>query len=105
MKIDNEILYGTCPCGSGKKFKFCCWPKCRDKINGDMTKAEIVQTVRCEEAGVYKRADNKEADDICEQGRQTLLKCDFDAARPLFLKAREIDPKMWIAWNNEAVCA
>lgn len=50
MKIDSDILYGPCPCGSGSKFKFCCWPKYRDRIEGDMTKAEIVQTVRCEAA-------------------------------------------------------
>jgi len=24
MKIDGNILYAPCPCGSGKKFKFCC---------------------------------------------------------------------------------
>ena len=104
MKIDSDMLYGSCPCGSGKKFKFCCWPKYRDRIDGDMTKAEIVQAVRCEEAGVYKRTDSREADDICEEGRQTLMKADFEKARPLFRKARGIDPKMWIAWNNEAIC-
>ena len=30
MKIDSAILYGPCPCGSGKKFKFCCLPEVRD---------------------------------------------------------------------------
>lgn len=105
MKIDSEMLYGPCPCGSGKKFKFCCWPKCRDRIDADMTEAEIVQTVRCEGAGVYKRTDSKGADNICEKGRQTLLNGSFEEARPFFRKAREIDPKMWIAWNNEAICA
>ena len=50
MKIDSDMLYGPCPCGSGKKFKFCCWQKCRDSINSDMTRAEIVQIVRCEAA-------------------------------------------------------
>ena len=51
MKIDSDMLYGPCPCGSGKKFKFCCWPKCRDKLDDGMTREEIVQTVRCEEVG------------------------------------------------------
>ena len=50
MKIDSDVLYGPCPCGSAKKFKFCCWPKYRDKLDDDMTREEIVQTVRCEEA-------------------------------------------------------
>jgi len=105
MKIGNDMLYGPCPCGSGSKFKFCCWPKYRDRIDGDMTKAEIVQTVRCEAAGVYHRTDNAEADEICERGRQMLVGGDSKKARPLFQKARAIDPKMWIAWNNEAICS
>jgi len=52
MKIGNEILYGLCPCGSGNKFKFCCWPKYRDKLDYDMTCEEIARTIRCEAAGV-----------------------------------------------------
>ena len=24
MKIDSNILYAPCQCGSGKKFKLCC---------------------------------------------------------------------------------
>ena len=43
MKIDNELLYGPSPCGSGKNFKFCCWPKCRDELRGDFSRAELLQ--------------------------------------------------------------
>ena len=28
--IGQEIVYAPCPCGSGKKFKFCCFKKYRD---------------------------------------------------------------------------
>lgn len=28
--IDNENPYSPCPCGSGKKYKFCCYQKARD---------------------------------------------------------------------------
>ena len=68
MKIDSDMLYGPCPCGSGSKFKFCCWPKCRDRIDGDMTKAEIVQVVRCEAAGVYSRTNLVESRIVDESG-------------------------------------
>lgn len=106
MKIDSDMLYGPCPCGSGKKFKFCCWQKCRDSINPDMTRAEIVQTVRCEAAGVYNRTDVPEADDYASKGRKAYFKDgDSAKARTLFHKARTLDPKMWGIWNNEAICA
>ena len=32
MKIDGNILYAPCPCGSGKKFKFCCMQTVRDYL-------------------------------------------------------------------------
>ncbi|MBQ6924659.1 MAG: tetratricopeptide repeat protein [Kiritimatiellae bacterium] len=104
MEIDNSILYGPCPCGSGSKFKFCCWPKCRNSIADDMTKAEVIQTVRCEAAGVYRQSDIPDADDLCARARDAFNVGDLERARPLFRQARMIDPKLWIAWNNEAVC-
>jgi tetratricopeptide (TPR) repeat protein len=30
MKYESEFLYSPCPCGSGKKFKFCCYKKIRE---------------------------------------------------------------------------
>ena len=105
MKIDSDMLYGPCPCGSGKKFKFCCWQKCRDSINQDMTRAEVVQTVRCEAAGVYKRTDVAEADELLDKGMAEYKAGNDEKGRVLFRKARTLDPKMWTAWNNEAVCA
>ena len=105
MRIDSSILYAPCPCGSGKKFKFCCWPKCRDSFNDDMTKAQFVQTVRCTAVGIYDNMNASEGGEVCEWGRQNLLEGRFEKARPLFRKARTLDPKMWVAWNNEAICA
>ena len=105
MKIDSDMLYGPCPCGSGQKFKFCCWPKCRDSIAPDMTNAAIVQTVRCTAAGVYRRTDIAEADEACNKGMAAYKAGDDKTARKFFCEARTLDPKMWGAWNNEALCA
>ena len=107
MKIDSSILYMPCPCGSGSKFKFCCWPKYRDQLDGDMPRAEIVQTVRCEKAGVYSRSRrNPEAAQLSDQGHDALMDdTDVDAAKELFRRAREIDPHDDAAWNNGAVCS
>lgn len=105
MKINGSLLYSPCPCGSEKKFKFCCWPKYRDLIDSDMTYAEIIQSVRCEEADAYRKSESSEADDLCDRGDDEFHDGNFDKARELFKKARELDPKIWIAFNNEAVCA
>lgn len=105
MKIDSDMLYGPCPCGSGNKFKFCCWPKCRDSIDADMTRSDIVKTVRCEAAGVFHRTDNAEADAACNEGLAEYKSGNDAKGRELFRKARTLDPKMWAAWNNEAICA
>lgn len=105
MNISSDMLYGPCPCGSVSKFKFCCWPKCRDSITPDMTNAEIVQTVRCTAAGVYHRTDIAEADEACNNGMASYKVGQNKTARQLFCKARTLDPKMWTAWNNEAMCA
>lgn len=106
MPIDSSILYMPCPCGSGSKFKFCCWPKYRTKLESDMTRAEIVQTVRCENAGFYDRDSDSEAVKLSDQGHDLLVdEGDAAGAGELFRRAREIDPHDRAAWNNGAVCS
>ena len=105
MSIDSSTLYMPCPCGSGSKFKFCCWPKYRDRFDDETTRAQIVQTVRCSEAGIYAREFAPGVRELCEQGREALYPpCDPDKGRELFHRARELDPRETTAWNNEALC-
>ena len=106
MTIDSSILYMPCPCGSGSKFKFCCWPKYRMQLDTDMTKAEIVQTVRCKNAGSYDRDEDSEAVQLCDRAHDLLVdEHDAVEAGTLFRRAREIDPHDPGAWNNGAVCS
>ena len=44
--IDQSILYAECPCGSGKKFKFCCYPSIRNDLPRDPTRAEVTEAIR-----------------------------------------------------------
>ena len=44
--IDQDILYSECPCGSGKKFKFCCYPSIRDDLPRDPTRADVTDAIR-----------------------------------------------------------
>ncbi len=107
MKIDSSILYMQCPCGSGSKFKFCCWPKYRDRLDDGMPRSEVMQTVRCEEAGVYTEyRSHSEAARLCDEGHDLLVEeHDAEAAGKLFRQARELHPHADTAWNNGALCS
>ena len=105
MTIDQGILYAKCPCGSGKKFKFCCFPKCRDSIDADTTLSEIAGMVRATEAHLDELMPNDEANAFCDRGVEALRKGDYARAAELLRRAREADETLWTAWNNEAMCA
>lgn len=105
--IGQEIVYAPCPCGSGKKFKFCCFKKYRDRLDDDMTLAEVTQLVRCEASGIKSgaRSFDPEAERLHDAGYNLMVSRDFARARAAFRCAREVDPEHNAAWNNEASCA
>ncbi|MBR4188351.1 MAG: hypothetical protein IKQ55_00120 [Kiritimatiellae bacterium] len=105
MSLDSEILYMPCPCGSGSKFKFCCWKKYRDRIDDSMTRARVVQAVRCENSGVYAPRPNREAQELSDEAREMLIEDhDTEKAMELLRKAAELDPEDASIWNNAAIC-
>lgn len=105
--IGQEIVYAPCPCGSGKKFKFCCFKKYRDRLDDDMTLAEVTQLVRCEASGIKSgaRSFDPEAERLHDKGYDFMVSRDFTRARATFRRSREIDPEHNASWNNEASCA
>ena len=105
--IGQEIVYAPCPCGSGKKFKFCCFKKYRDQLDDDMTLAEVTQLVRCEASGIKSgaRSFDPEAERLHTEGYDLMVSRDFTRARAAFRRSREIDPEHNASWNNEASCA
>ncbi|MCQ2395802.1 MAG: SEC-C domain-containing protein [Kiritimatiellae bacterium] len=105
--IGQEIIYAPCPCGSGEKFKFCCFKKYHDRLDDDMTLAEVTQLVRCEMSGIKSGAPSfdPEAERLHDEGHDLMVSRDFARARATFRRAREIDPEHNAAWNNEASCA
>lgn len=105
MSINHEILYMPCPCGSGSKFKFCCWKKYRDCIDDSMTRTQIVQTVRCENAGLYVPNPDREVQKLAEDAHEVLFeRQDAKSALELYRKLVELAPEDDSSWNNLAIC-
>jgi len=109
MSIDHDILYGPCPCGSGLKFKFCCFRSVRDGLPPNPTQAEVATAVRRfrQPFGMVNDVDpheDREAIDLTFQGIAKRNKGDFIGAVKLFRRARDERPKIYTAWNNEATC-
>ena len=109
MKIDGNILYAPCPCGSGKKFKFCCMQTVRDYLPDNPTQAEVTTEVRkaMQPYGMINDIDpveDREAIDLMRRGVMERDKRNLDEALRLFRKSREMKPKLYTSWNNEATC-
>ena len=109
MKIDNNMLYGPCPCGSGKKFKFCCMQNVRDHLPDNPTQAEVTMEVRkaMQPYGMINDIDpveDREAIDIMQRGVKERDRRNLDEALRLFRQSREMKPKLYTSWNNEATC-
>ena len=104
MKIDQNVLYAPCPCQSGKKFKFCCWPKYRDRIDDGMSMSEITVMIRGDELHMPGVLANDEANELSDKGYDLMKKGDIEHAVGFFSRARELDETLWTAWNNEATC-
>lgn len=109
MGIDQNLLYAPCPCGSGLKFKFCCYRSVRDELPPHPTQAEVTMAVRrfLQPFGMINDVDPLEDRKALELMRKGCDKRDegkFDEALALFRQARDERPKIHPAWNNEALC-
>lgn len=102
MSIDP---YDPCPCGSGKKYKFCCRSGNRAPEGTDWVPLR---------EGMYASADDPErtlivgdmdtAIRLNEQGSNLLSRGRMDEARKLFERSRRMCPAFTPATNNLALC-
>lgn len=110
MKIDSNILYGPCPCGSGKKFKFCCLPEVRGELSDDADAAEVVEVVRTRKLGVmnafkgHSVHEIEAAERIGDRGADAVAEGRLEDAIALFREAHGKIPNLFSAWNNETCC-
>ena len=109
MKIDSFILYSPCPCGSGKKFKFCHFETVRGNLPDDPSQSEVTTEVRkamqpCGMVNGIDPVEDREALSTLYEGIRKRDSEGFGPALALFRRAREMKPNLFTAWNNEAQC-
>ena len=111
--IDQNVLYSECPCGSGKKFKFCCYPSIRDDLPRDPTRADIADAIRTRSrvARLTELTDKPGGLDLDRfreligRGIRHLHGGRFREAESVLLQAKDEFGMLPTPYNNLALCA
>ena len=111
--IDQDILYSECPCGSGKKFKFCCYQSIRDDLPRDPTRADVTDAIRLRSRAA--RLTELEAKsgaldfdrfhELIGRGLRHLHNGRYRDAKRVLLQAKDEFGMLPTAYNNLALCA
>ncbi len=105
--MDQKDKYSPCPCGSGKKFKFCCYQKESDQP--EVKNLAEYWTRPSEDAidKMFPRLDKNivlKVLDICQEGLRLMASGHYKEALPLFKKAVPVCADVYTPANNLALC-
>ena len=111
--IDQDILYSECPCGSGKKFKFCCYPSIRDDLPRDPTRADVTDAIRMRSRMARLMAptdkpgvlDLDRFHELIGLGLRHLHSGRYREAESVLLQAKDEFGMLPTPYNNLALCA
>jgi tetratricopeptide (TPR) repeat protein len=111
--IDQDILYAECPCGSGKKFKFCCYPSIRDDLPRDPTRADVTDAIRLRSRAARLTEleaksgalDINRFHELIGRGLRHLHNGRYREAKRVLLQAKDEFGMLPTAYNNLALCA
>ncbi len=93
MRIrDNRLIYAPCRCGSGKKYKFCCFRKDRESKDVAPLGAEDIEVL-----------DLETGERLNTEGMQLMQRQQFESAQRTFRKAIEAASLVPAAHNNLAL--
>ncbi|MDD2461389.1 MAG: tetratricopeptide repeat protein [Kiritimatiellae bacterium] len=99
--------YNPCPCGSGKKYKFCCYQKRleREAAKGPSFFLPASPDNRDEDIpeGVPV-GDMAEGRRLCDRGLRLMAGGNVEQAIPLFRQSSAAAPFVYTAANNLAIC-
>lgn len=111
--IDQNVLYSDCPCGSGKKFKFCCYPVVRSELPRNPSRSDVTTAIR-KVSATRRLAERKDEISIVDldrfhelmrRGLRHLNSGEYKASKEVFLDALKEFDMLPTAYNNLAVCA
>jgi len=106
--MSQKKMYGPCPCGSGKKYKFCCYQKERDQPDlqqkaafwaGASPKVKTDNPYEGMDRGVIDKAY-----ETCQKGLAYMNRGEYSRAIPIFRKAMSISQDVHTSANNLAIC-
>lgn len=106
--MDNIDPYSPCPCGSGKKYKFCCLRKLRDREARE--ERPLFWSVSSFEESADAELASLAVEDLdaerafCTKGLRLMAAGEFEKAIPLFQTAVSKAPAVYTAANNLALC-
>jgi tetratricopeptide (TPR) repeat protein len=103
----KEWLYEECPCGSGKKLKFCCWREIKGEVSDGDGHDHLVEAVRNlrQPEGLSNAWSSLggEAEAKATIAMNRMQEGKYREAAEGFRKARKAQPGMYAVWNNEAM--
>ncbi len=111
--IDQDILYSECLCGSGKKFKFCCYPSVRDDLPRDPTRADVTDAIRLRSraarlAELTAKSGVLDLDrfhELIGRGLRHLHSGRYRETESVLLQAKDEFGMLPTPYNNLALCA
>jgi len=104
--MNNNDLYKPCPCGSGRKYKFCCLAKQRDSAS-ERPLLRVLPGVEDEDDGEWVPLDEAAIEAgkrECGKGLKLMGQSKFKQAIPWFRKALERTSVVYTPANNLALC-
>ncbi len=106
--MDNTTLYSPCPCGSGKKHKFCCRRKERERktseYNPELRLLSSDTDLNDKDTDQILVGDMDGGSRFFEKGLRLMGRGDYEKAIPWFCKASEAVPFIYNPCNNLALC-
>lgn len=98
--------YEPCMCGSGKKYKFCCYQKKNDAAAPSTAGLSSSAHTKDVFADLFAADEDKclESFDLNQKGLQLMRSGDLEEGLPYFRKAIATMPQIYTASNNLALC-
>lgn len=102
--FNNETMYGPCHCGSGKKFKFCCYEEERHASKARDDSFLSSGTMTTPDGSPVLDLDTESGERLNDQGLRLMASGKFEEAAESFRRSIAAAPVIPSPHNNLALC-